>query len=77
MLCYIGMKFITRIMDNLFRSKNLPPHLGRWKIENCNEKMNKKIDLSNEDHCGPCGQYSSNQIRLLQKIKVVDVPKKK
>ena len=21
------------------------------------DKMNKKIDLSNEDHCGPCGQY--------------------
>ena len=19
--------------------------------------MNSKIDLSNEDHCGPCGQY--------------------
>jgi hypothetical protein len=19
--------------------------------------MNHKIDLSNEDHCGPCGQY--------------------
>ena len=64
-------------MDNLFRSKNLPPHLGRWKIENCYEKMNKKIDLSNEDHCGPCGQYSSNQIRLLQKIHVPDVEKTK
>lgn len=20
--------------------------------------MNQKIDLSNEDHCGPCGQYA-------------------
>ncbi len=32
--------------------------LGRWNIEYCNIKMNNKIDLSNEDHCGPCGQYS-------------------
>jgi hypothetical protein len=23
--------------------------------------MNKKIDLSNEDHCGPCGQYILNK----------------
>lgn len=31
--------------------------LGRWTIETCNKKINSKIDLSNEDHCGPCGQY--------------------
>ena len=23
--------------------------------------MNNKIDLSNEDHCGPCGQYILNK----------------
>ena len=32
--------------------------LGRWKIESCDKKINNKIDLSNEDHCGPCGQYN-------------------
>ena len=37
--------------------KDLPKHLGRWKIEKCDVKINNKIDLSNEDHCGPCGQY--------------------
>jgi len=31
--------------------------LGRWKIDYCTNKMDQKIDLSNEDHCGPCGQY--------------------
>jgi hypothetical protein len=31
--------------------------LGRWNIEHCDKKLNSKIDLSNEDHCGPCGQY--------------------
>jgi hypothetical protein len=35
--------------------------LGRWTIDYCDKKVNNKIDLSNEDHCGPCGQY------LLQK----------
>jgi hypothetical protein len=31
--------------------------LGRWNMEYNFKKMNHKIDLSNEDHCGPCGQY--------------------
>jgi hypothetical protein len=37
--------------------------LGRWNIEYCNKKMKYKIDLSNEDHCGPCGQYILKQIK--------------
>lgn len=35
-------------------------HLGRWKLEYCDKKINKKVDLSNEDHCGPCGNYVLN-----------------
>ena len=38
--------------------KESPKPLGRWGIDYCNKKMNNKIDLSNEDHCGPCGQYA-------------------
>jgi hypothetical protein len=30
--------------------------LGRWAIDSCDKKTNAKIDWSNEDHCGPCGQ---------------------
>ena len=26
--------------------------------------MNTKIDLSNEDHCGPCGQYALEKIKM-------------
>jgi len=44
--------------------KDAPKPLGRWKIENCNTKMNHKIDLSNEDHCGPCGQYAFEKSKL-------------
>jgi hypothetical protein len=32
--------------------------VGRWRLEYCNVKLNHKIDLSNEDHCGPCGKYA-------------------
>ena len=44
-------------MLNIYR-KEPPKLLGRWKIESCYKKTDNKIDLSNEDHCGPCGQYS-------------------
>jgi hypothetical protein len=44
--------------------------LGRWKIEYCDKKTNNKIDLSNEDHCGPCGHYALEKIKIKQnKIK--------
>ena len=61
------MKFITYIL-NKFKSNDLPIQLGRWKIENCNTIMNNKIDLSNEDHCGPCGQYALEKVKFKNDI---------
>jgi hypothetical protein len=55
------MKIILSIVKN-FIQKQLPLPLGRWRIENCNTQMNNKIDLSNEDHCGPFGQYALKKI---------------
>ena len=46
------------------KSTELHKPLGRWRIEQCNNQMNRKIDLSNEDHCGPCGQYALEQIKI-------------
>jgi hypothetical protein len=56
------MKFIRNIINRILPSKKKPNKnkinpLGRWNIENCDKKMKYKVDLSNEDHCGPCGQY--------------------
>ena len=55
------MHFITKHITKLFtrftpfaQEKKV---LGRWAIDYCDKKTNHKIDLSNEDHCGPCGQY--------------------
>ena len=55
------MKFITSIVKKIL-SKGMIKPVGRWKIENCDKKMNLKIDLSNEDHCGPCGKYLKNAL---------------
>jgi hypothetical protein len=39
-------------------AKDVPKPLGRWAIVYCTNQINTKIDLANEDHCGPCGQYN-------------------
>jgi hypothetical protein len=57
------MKFITTIVQKMKRIVLNPQEkrvLGRWNMEYNTKKMNHKIDLSNEDHCGPCGQYILN-----------------
>ena len=55
------MKHIITFIKKLI-SKELPKPVGRWRIENCNTQINYKVDLSNEDHCGPCGQYALEKI---------------
>lgn len=41
---------------------DIPKPLGRWTLGHTKKQMNFKIDLSNEDHCGPCGQYAVKQM---------------
>lgn len=60
------MKYITRILDKFIKKdKHL---LGRWNIEKCDKRMNIKIDLSNEDHCGGCGEYKTKIVITPLKI---------
>ena len=59
------MSHFIRLIKNLIPKKIQRP-VGRWRIENCNVSMDKKIDLSNEDHCGPCGEYA---IKMVSKNK--------
>lgn len=62
------MKFIETLVKRFIT--NDKKVLGRWKIEDCDIMINNKIDLSNEDHCGPCGQYilskTNNQKKLVE-----------
>jgi hypothetical protein len=57
------MKTIVRLFTKL-TAKDMQTPLGRWKLTYCDKMMKLKVDLSNEDHCGPCGQYA--------KFKLVD-----
>lgn len=63
------MKFLTTFFASViqrFKADTLKP-LGRWNIDYCTKKLNKKIDLSNEDHCGPCGQYIISKTTSIKK----------
>ena len=55
------MKFVKEMITKIIGKNPVKP-LGRWNIDYCNKKINNKIDLSNEDHCGPCGQYRIGKI---------------
>ena len=51
------MKFITTSLQ--FVKKRLtylpqPTMLGRWARESCDTKTYRRVDLTNEDHCGVC-----------------------
>jgi len=57
------MSYVVTFLKKLVQ-KEVPSSLGRWKIEKCTLQINRKLDLSNEDHCGPCGQYVVEKIKL-------------
>ena len=48
------MKIFSNITKR-FTNKEPKKILGRWNIETCKKRVDRKIDYSNEDHCGPCG----------------------
>jgi len=64
------MKYITTVIRKFFQ-KELPKPLGRWNIDYCSKKTDQKVDLSNEDHCGPCGQYVVDKKTSEKKIKSI------
>jgi hypothetical protein len=53
----------------IFENPKNPP-LGRWNIDYCSKKTNTKIDLANEDHCGPCGQYIISKTNVTDKNRI-------
>jgi len=55
--------------------KETPKPMGRWSTDYCDKKMIQKVDLSNEDHCGPCGQYALTK-QTIENTNNVDTNKK-
>jgi len=58
---YIIISNIPKIVKNaefmsfgMFKTHK-PPQLGRWNLMH-DKSIDYKVDLANEDHCGPCGE---------------------
>ena len=45
---------ILRLIQ-IFSRKQKPTELGRWSLLNSSDALQKRIDMANIDHCGPCG----------------------
>lgn len=67
------MMRILSVLRNVFiKSEPLGTPLGRWQIEKCNIRLNHKIALSNEDHCGTCSEYKiNNLINRVDNVKAI------
>jgi len=62
------IQMLKQCSANVWILKDTPKPLGRWRTESCPQQMNHKIDLSNEDHCGPCGHYALEKTLFNKKI---------
>jgi len=70
--------FIKKIptLKNLFYPKPEIKALGRWSFLD-DAKLYRRADLSNEDHCGPCGTYiMEKQIERHNVRTRMEIPKK-
>lgn len=60
------MKFITTSLQFL-KKRMMHSYqatvLGRWSRESCDTKTYRRVDLTNEDHCGVCN-YPVNTIDI-------------
>ena len=58
------MKKINSMVNfatNFFKEETQKILLGRWSINYCPIKINKKIDAGNNDHCGTCEFIKSQE----------------
>ena len=53
------MKIFINMFQKLFHTQPITL-LGRWKLHNCPNSINIKIDSSNTDHCGTCTFTKNN-----------------
>lgn len=61
---------------NVIRNSFLPEtriSLGRWNTAYTSSTINTKVDMSNEDHCGPCGQYRMEKSKTINPEKKIDL----
>jgi hypothetical protein len=52
---------VYKFINNNYNKKDISKvTLGRWGLEECDNKINIKVDNANEDHCGTCAYTKKN-----------------
>lgn len=72
------MKYITKFFHTMY-FHDTARVLGRWSLVHSEKQISYKVDMSNEDHCGVCGNYilekrgpGVKEERVKQKEEVLD-----
>ena len=68
------MRFIIRFVNRFLKNDHLQKPTGRWSRDSCENKISRKVDLTNEDHCGPCGQYKIIHMDIHKNKPIENVP---
>lgn len=64
---------INRFLNNFGIKQSIRPIIGRWTVDYNINRINRKVDLSNEDHCGTC--TSTPEITATEKNKSIYIHK--
>jgi hypothetical protein len=68
------MKLITtslQALKNRITHSYQPTMLGRWARESCDIKTYRRVDLTNEDHCGVCNYQLENMTTISNKTYMI------
>jgi hypothetical protein len=67
---------MNRTFSSLFKRFHNPVQLplGRWQLDYCSKKLDYKVNLTNEDHCGTCSSYRLTKVTDTTVTPVVSVP---
>ena len=61
---------IARNIVNGLKQNDIKPMLGRWSLDHTETMINRKTDMTNEDHCGICDKM---RLDYLKNIKYTNI----
>jgi len=67
------MKMIRILPLKRFALGNDIKPLGRWSIDYCPKKINRKVNLANEDNCGVCDQYKNTNTNNIKPLRLYNL----
>lgn len=57
------LQIFKRNIVNAFKPKNNKTMLGRWSLDHTESMVNKKTNMTIEDHCGICDKMRLDYIK--------------